>query len=1556
MALRKAGLSLTLEGKAEYLSGLQSINNQLRISQAQHKAMAAALGNNAGITATYKANMLGLSSSYQLASQKVDALANRQKLLPAIQGQLESSIRKTASALDESQRKQDTLKTAYAQTKTASDQLKQSQSQLTAEYKTSLSDTKSLKTALDEARQAHKRNSDEVKSAKTAYEQSKQKTAELKAKLVELKTATGEASARTQQAKAAYDASKSATKGYKQSLNELTKELESVKKEAGDLPLKLAQAQESMNKLRNEQQQLHKAWRDKGGWLADPAQQLQGFGSKLIQNGERMNALGNTMTSRVTAPILAGFGAATKAAADFHSQVGAFGPLLSGGKPITNEIRQEMNQLGSASRRMAIDYGASTSEINQGMAELIRTGYSSQQVLGMLPNILNASIASGDKFADVMSVSSQVLSQFNLRGKTYEETLRNSTRVTDSLTYIANATSAGFADLGEGMSYVGPVAHSLNMSVEETASILGILSDNGIQASKGGTALRGALSRLLKPSKQNRKAFEAMGVAVDDFKKGTIKLPDIIDTIKKNTAGWTDEQRAAALAMAFGTEAQTAMNALVMQGGDALRNMTKEAEGAKGATEAIAQSMKELPEFKFKQATAQLKDLGIEIGSKLLPHVLKIVEGIRAWIMAFESLSPATQNAIIKAGLFLAALGPVLKILGNLTKMTGLAFKGVGGLFQLFGKFTTPSGIKGTQEALEGVAGAAGQAGASAGLFSNPWAVAGGVAIAGVAGFVAYLANEAVAPIAAHQQAVAVTKGKYQEWFDAVTAGKGTIDSLNQSAQKGAEETTETYEAVAKRVMQANKDLQVLSGKHFDNEGFLSGVNDFFGGGATSGEIVKINGSIAESHFDNLRKKMREFGIASKEERDKLQETWQGYATMLGGTLNESINALKNQQVVTTEWATAQITGVTGVRDAVVKALDEKADAELKALDKQRETVGMSEEEYNSQASVIRSKYAEQKAIIDEATGSINTILRKAAQEKRALTEEEVASMIKSYEKLAQVAGESVSSNEGLMKAFGNNLSALTTSVGLDWLVATGRIEEGTARQILAMTDTEAKVKALKEALSGIKETDSEWKFKADTTEAEKALDFTKAWSEFTPEEKLLALQTRGADVAQKMLEEMGKWDSLTPEEKELVTNIKSPEDFENVMHQLVDWNTLPMETKILNLEAQVANQQLLEAIRGADLWNNQEFFAKFIKIDTNSPDAQTQIQNLVNEYLQAQGLPPVNLQTDSNAEETSEELDELDNTVGKVNGKKATITAEAQTEPAKTNLLDLNIATAGMMTYNGRKATISAETPGVPEATQNTNAYNLAAAGVESKSSTITTDIFSMVANTLAILGYNIATNAMKNTSSTANSSTPGMLGNTTSILGYNLASGAMRSTSSTASTYTPGIFGNIAAVWSWIGALNSTYSKSSTLTTYVDKVYRTFGAHAKGGHIGLHATGGHIPMFAGGAGNVPVGYTGIVGEAGPEIFQVTKRGVTITPLSTGEKMRGIEDVVRQATGNTGKGAGQSITINITIDQPTVRQESDLERLSEMVQGAITKALKRDKLMMKGVAVGHAT
>lgn len=54
----------------------------------------------------------------------------------------------------------------------------------------------------------------------------------------------------------------------------------------------------------------------------------------------------------------------------------------------------------------------------------------------------------------------------------------------------------------------------------------------------------------------------------------------------------------------------------------------------------------------------------------------------------------------------------------------------------------------------------------------------------------------------------------------------------------------------------------------------------------------------------------------------------------------------------------------------------------------------------------------------------------------------------------------------------------------------------------------------------------------------------------------------------------------------------------------------------------------------------------------------------------------------------------------------------------------------------------------------------------------------------------------------------------------------------------------------------------------------------HAQGGHIDAYAEGGNIQSHS-----VPGTYTGIVGEAGPEIFSVNRGNVTITPLNSREK-----------------------------------------------------------------------
>ncbi|MTV85507.1 phage tail tape measure protein, partial [Streptococcus pneumoniae] len=128
--------------------------------------------------------------------------------------------------------------------------------------------------------------------------------------------------------------------------------------------------------------------------------------------------------------------------------------------------------------------------------EIIKKGFDANQTIEAMPAILDAAKASGEDFNTVMNATTNILQQFGLSTQDTE-------RVTNSLTFVANKTAAGFADMGAAMEYVGPVAKNVGMDLEETAATVGLLSNNGIAGEKAGTALRGALTRLLKPSKQN---------------------------------------------------------------------------------------------------------------------------------------------------------------------------------------------------------------------------------------------------------------------------------------------------------------------------------------------------------------------------------------------------------------------------------------------------------------------------------------------------------------------------------------------------------------------------------------------------------------------------------------------------------------------------------------------------------------------------------------------------------------------------------------------------------------------------------------------------------------------------------------------------------------------------------------------------------------------------------------------------------------------------------------------------------------------------------------------
>ena len=89
--------------------------------------------------------------------------------------------------------------------------------------------------------------------------------------------------------------------------------------------------------------------------------------------------------------------------------------------------------------------------------------------------------------------------------------------VADVLAENANKTNSSVADTGEAMKYIAPLAHAAGISFEETAAAIGIMADAGIQGSQAGTTLRGALSRLSKPTGDMKEAMKELGISFYDF-------------------------------------------------------------------------------------------------------------------------------------------------------------------------------------------------------------------------------------------------------------------------------------------------------------------------------------------------------------------------------------------------------------------------------------------------------------------------------------------------------------------------------------------------------------------------------------------------------------------------------------------------------------------------------------------------------------------------------------------------------------------------------------------------------------------------------------------------------------------------------------------------------------------------------------------------------------------------------------------------------------------------------------------------------------------------------
>ena len=123
--------------------------------------------------------------------------------------------------------------------------------------------------------------------------------------------------------------------------------------------------------------------------------------------------------------------------------------------------------------------------------QLAKLGTSVSDIERLTEPVALLSQALGEEPGGVAATLKKTLNQFQ---KTTEE----ADRFSNALVGAVNETALSLNDLGTSLQYVGPLAAQSGISFEQTASLLGILADNGFRASRAGTGLRNVLLEAAK--------------------------------------------------------------------------------------------------------------------------------------------------------------------------------------------------------------------------------------------------------------------------------------------------------------------------------------------------------------------------------------------------------------------------------------------------------------------------------------------------------------------------------------------------------------------------------------------------------------------------------------------------------------------------------------------------------------------------------------------------------------------------------------------------------------------------------------------------------------------------------------------------------------------------------------------------------------------------------------------------------------------------------------------------------------------------------------------------
>lgn len=514
--------------------------------------------------------------------------------------------------------------------------------------------------------------------------------------------------------------------------------LKEAQKEVGEELKRTGEGQEQYDALQreiisctNELKQLEK----QASASSVAMQKISAAGESLKNVGDKISSAGQALMPLSTAA--AGLSAGIiKTTADFDASMSKVAAVSGAAGEDFDKLRDKAREMGETTKFSASDSA-------EAMNYMAMAGWKTDQMLEGISGVMNLAAASGEELATTSDIVTDALTAFGMKAEDsgrfadilasaasnantnvsmMGESFKYAAPVAGSLGYSAEdvAIALGLmANSGIKASMAGTSLRNIFQRMAKPTKESAMAMDRlGLSIDDG----EGHMYSFREIMDQLRQGFVDINMPIEEYDRqieqldadleaGRIKQKAYdkeIEELNKQAFGAAGAEKARAAAMLGGSRAMSGLLAIANASEEDYNKLTQAidnssqafartkdgvvplnealASGAEildtyeGSAAAMAATMMDNASGQMEILKSQLEELAISLGDTLMPTIREVVGYVQQFVDYLNGLDEGTKKTIMNTLLIVAALGPLLVIVGKLTSSIGTIMTVLGGL------------------------------------------------------------------------------------------------------------------------------------------------------------------------------------------------------------------------------------------------------------------------------------------------------------------------------------------------------------------------------------------------------------------------------------------------------------------------------------------------------------------------------------------------------------------------------------------------------------------------------------------------------------------------------------------------------------------------------------------------------------------------------------------------------------------------------------------------------------------------------------------------------------